>query len=229
MNSIFSQFNTFIAIEAKESINYRNLNEATDNHALHVEYTDTGGVVLAQFAKVYKKTGLFHLFNADSNLHGEIKDADGKLLLTTTSYWGATKREAKVEIHHPDGTLFGILCDANWGADFELPDSTVVGKARRPVRRENEPQSGPTQVVHTYMDASDQIVGTCDRHYDLRAPEDRDVVSEVLTLRADTGPLVQIVTIQESIDPILHTFLFLFPALQHLRTIRRGIQNWRSG
>lgn len=222
MNPLFPQCNSFMVREAVERINYLNVYEATDNHALHIEYTDTQGAVLARFAKVYKKTGLFHLFDADNNQHGEIKDAAGNLLLTTTSYWGATKREAKVEIHQPDGTLFGILYDANWGADFELPNGALAGKARRPVRPESEPQSEPPQVVHTYMDASDQIVGTCDRHYRLPAQKDRDVLYEVLTLTADTGPLVQTVTIEASVNPALHTFLFLFPALQYLRTIRSG-------
>ncbi len=213
MSSPFLQCRSCVATRMQENIDIRNL---------HIEYRDKQGVVFARFAKVYKKTGLFHLFNADSHLHGELKDADGNLLLTTTSYWGGTKREAKAQIHHPDGTLFGTLYDANWGADFELPGGAVIGKARRPVRPENEPQSEPTEVVHTFTDASEQIVGTCDRHYLRPTPAERDHVWEVLTLSVDTGALVQTVTLTTDIDAVLHTFLFLFPALQLSRTIRSG-------
>ncbi len=213
MNSPFPQINSCVVIRLQEATDYRNL---------HLEYRDSQGVAVARFAKVYKKTGLFHLFNADSNLHGELKDADGNLLLTTTSYWGGTKREAKVQIHAFDGTLLGTLYDANWGADFETADGTLVGKARRPVRPENEPATEPTEVVHTYMDASEQVVGTCDRHYARPSAKERDTVYEVLTFSVDTGPLVQTITLEAPVDPLLHTFLFLFPALQHIRTIRSG-------
>lgn len=164
MNSIFPQCSPFTVRDAKETINYLNVYEATDKYPLHVEYKDLSGAVIARFAKVYKKTGLFHLFNADSNQHGEVKDAEGNLLLTTTSYWGATHREAKVEIHYPNGTLFGTLYDANRGADFELPDGTVVGKARRPPGPKNQPARESFHVTYTYTDASEQIVGTFDNH-----------------------------------------------------------------
>ena len=213
MNLPFSHLNCFVTVTLQEAVDYRNL---------HIEYRDPQAIVVARFAKVYKKTGLFHLFNADSNTHGELKDATGNLLLTITSYWGATKREAKVEIHNPDGTLFGTLYDANWGADFELPDGTVIGKARRPPRPDNEPATEPTEVVHTFFDASEQKVGLCNRHYERPSPEQRDGVWEAMTFSVDTGPLVQTVTLASSVDPDLHTFLFLFPALQRLRHIRSG-------
>ena len=211
--SPFLKCGSCVATRMPENIDIRNL---------HIEYRDPQGVVFARFAKVYKKTGLFHLFNADSHLHGELKDADGNLLLTTTSYWGATKREAKVQIHHPDGALFGTLYDANWGADFELPDGAAIGKARRPPRPENEPQSEPTEVVHTFTDASGKIVGTCDRHELRISQEERNQLLEVLTLAAGKGALAQAVTLTTDVDAALHTFLFLFPALQLTRAIRLG-------
>ncbi len=213
MSASLPQCNTFIAVRLAEN---------TDRNGLHMEYRDAQGTALARVAKVYKKGGLFRLFNQDSNVHGEVKDMAGNLLLTTTSYWGDTKRGCKVEIHNPDGMLLGMLYDANWGADFELSDGTIVGKARRPVRPNNEPASEPTEVVHTFMDVSDQVVGSCNRHYLPARKDERDGVLELLTLSVQTGMPVQTVTLDAPVDPVLRTFLFLFPALQNLRFARSG-------
>ena len=196
--------------------------ENTDPNGLHMEFKDEQGTVFARVAKVYKKGGLFGLLNQDSNVHGEVRDAEGNLLLTTTSYRGETKRDCKVEIHNPDGTLLGNLYDAHWGADFELPDGTLVGQAARPVRPESEPADGPTEVVHTFIHASEQVVGTCDRHYPRRSQEERDGIWELLILSVQTGTPVQIVTLTAPVDANLRTFLFLFPALQNLRFARSG-------
>lgn len=222
MNVTLPLCSPFTVRDAQETINYLNVYEATDRWPKHVEYTDGNGVVIARYAKVYKKTGLFHLFNADSHQHGEIKDADGHLLLTITSYWGATHREAKVEIHYPDGTLLGTLYDADKGADFESPDGTLIGKARRLPDPENLPVSKSPRVVSTYMDASEQIVGTCISHTLPRDPKEREGLSgvaELVSLSPDTGTQVQTVTLETTVDPLLHTFLFLFPALNYVRTV----------
>ena len=156
--------------------------ENTDPNGLDMEFEDERGTVFARVAKVYKKGGLFGLFNQDNRVQGEVRDAERNLLLTTSSYRRETKRDCKLEIHNPDGALFGSLYDAHWGADFELPDGTPVGKARRPVRPDREPASEPTEVVHAFIDASEEVVGTCDRHYPSRSQEKRDVIWELLTL-----------------------------------------------
>src|ERR1700729_1514907 len=91
------------------------LQENTDPNGKHMEYRDAQGVVFAKMAKVYHKTGLFGLLNAASYVHGELKDAQGNLLLTPASYLGDTKPECKVEIKQPDGTLVGVLRDAHYG------------------------------------------------------------------------------------------------------------------
>lgn len=106
--------------------------------------------------------------------------------------------------------------------DFELPDGTLIGKARRPVRPENEPASKATEVIHTYFDASNQLVGTCDRHCPRRTQEQHDAIWELMTGRVDTGMILQIVTLTAPVDPVPRTFLFLFPALQNLRFARNG-------
>lgn len=196
--------------------------ENTDPHGMHMEYRNTQGVVFAQVAKIYKKSLLFGLIHLDSSVHAEVKDASGNLLLTTTSYRGDTKRECKVELYNPDETLFGTLYDANWGADFELPDGAIVGKARRPVRPENEPASEPSEVVHTFMDASEQVVGTCDRHHKRADGQTRDWVWELATGRADVGLPRQVVSLTAPVDATLRAFIFLFPALQYLRHARSG-------
>ena len=198
------------------------LAENTDPHGVHMECLNSQGVVFARATKVYKKGGLFGLFNQDSNVHGEVKDAQGQLLFVTTSYRGDTKRECKVEIQQADGTPLGNLYDANWGADFELPDGTLVGKARRPVRPDNEPASEPTEVVHTFTDAADQVVGTCDRRYPSLDPEKRDALYELLSGSVNRGQRMQFVTLHSPVAPVLHTFAFLFPVLQNLRFSRSG-------
>jgi len=213
MNESFPQCGAFMAVRLAEN---------KDRNGLHMEYRDPDGTVFARIAKVYKKKGLFGLFNQDSNVHGEVKDAAGSLLLTTTSYWANTKRGCKVDINNPDGTLLSVLYDANWGADFELPDGTVVGKARRPVRPDPEPATEPTEVVHTFTDASEQVVGSCNRHYLPVSKEERDGVMELLTLSVQTGMPVQTVMLDAPVDPVLRTFQFLFPALQNLRFARSG-------
>jgi len=189
------------------------LQENYDRNGKHMEYRDVQGVVFATMAKVYHKTGLFGLFNADNYVHGELKDSAGNLLMTTASYRGETKPECKVEIHHADGTLFGVLRDAHYGADFETPDGTVIGKARRAEDRPTE----PIEVIHTFLDAADQPIGTCDRCY----PDKTNSLLDFLVYGSTyTGQPVQQIVLTAPVEPTLHTFLFLFPALQHLRYSR---------
>ena len=57
MDTPFLQCNAFFALR---------LIENTDANGLHMEYKDAQGVVFARVAKVYKKGGLFGLFNQDS-------------------------------------------------------------------------------------------------------------------------------------------------------------------
>ncbi len=189
------------------------LQEKVDPNGKHMEYRDVQGVIFAKMAKVYKKTGLFGLFNADPYVHGELKDAQGNLLLTITSYRGETKHECTVEINYPDGSLLGIVRDAHYGADFETPDGLVIGKARRPADRPTE----PIEVVHTFLDAEDRIVGTCDRCY----PNKSNSLLDFLVYgNTYMGLPVQQIVLTAPVDPTLHTFLFLFSGLQYLRYSR---------
>lgn len=55
MNESFPQCGAFMAVRLAEN---------TDRNGLHMEYRDPDGTVFARIAKVYKKKGLFGLFNA---------------------------------------------------------------------------------------------------------------------------------------------------------------------
>lgn len=192
------------------------LQEKTDPNGKHLEYRDSQGKLFAKMTKVYKKGGLFGLFPLDNNVHAELRDAQDTLLLTTTSYWGDTKRGCRVDIRYPDGTLLGFLYDASFGVDFTLPDDTLVGTARRPNDRPTEPM----EVVHTYADGAGQIVGTCDCSY----PDQSSSLLDFLVNGGinSTGRPVTKVTLETAVEPVLHTFLILFPALQHVRFSRSG-------
>jgi hypothetical protein len=188
------------------------LAEAMDPHGAHMEYKDEMGVVFARMAKVYKKGWLLGFFSTDPTVYGELKDAEGNLLLTTICYYGNTERECKVEVFNPDKTLLGLAYDASHGLDFELPDGTLLGKAKYC----EEMKSHPSDLIFTFVDAADQIVGTGARRY----PNPNNSLLDNLTLTNNLGMPVQFVNLEASVDPVLHTFLFLFPALQRLRFSR---------
>jgi len=198
----------------------RLLPESYDPNGKHMEYYDSQGKLFARIAKAHK-TGnafmhLFDVFQPAKDVYAELRATDNTLLMTTTAYRGENKHDCRVEIHAPDGTLFGVLRDASYGADFHLPDETVIGGARRPSDRPTEPM----EVVHTYTDAAGRTVGTCDRRY---PDQDHSLLDFLVHDGVNTsGMPVQTVTLEPDIDPTLRTFLLLFPALQHLRYSRSG-------
>ena len=200
------------------------LPENTNPNGKHMDFRDPQGNTFAKMEKVFKEgwfLGLFSVFRSAAPVYGELKDAGGTLLLTTTSYWGATARESKVEIYDPPGgTLIGTLYDAPFGADFEGPTGALLGRARRPEDLKSEPRD----VLYTYTDAAAQVVGTCDRRHPQRSSSTLDQSMELLDFlyygTTMLGQPVQLVTLTAPVDPTLHLFLHLFPALQHLRYTR---------
>ena len=189
--------------------------ENYDPNGKHLEYRNVQGELFGRMTKMHKKGSafahLFDVFKSAQDITAELRDNNNELLLATTSLYGSTKRECRVDVFQPDGTLFGHLYDANFGADFTLPDDTLVGTARRPEDRPTEPM----EVIHTYANADGVVVGTSERSY----PNASHGLWDFLENGGynSTGLPVQTVKIEAGIDPILQTFLFLFPSLQHLR------------
>jgi len=191
------------------------LQEKIDPQGKHLDYRDQKGVIFAHMVKVHK-TGnafvhLFDVFKSSPEITAELRDTQNNLLLTTTSVWGSTKHDCKVDIQLADGTLIGTLRDAPFGVDFETPDGKVVCTARRP----NDRPSEPMEVEHTFADAAGEVIGTCERSY----PNQEHGLWDFLEHGGanTTGFPLQTVTLEPTVDERLRTFLFLFPALQHLR------------
>ena len=192
------------------------LTENYDPHGKHMEYKDPQGVVCAKMARVHKHGWLMGLISPGASIYAEMKDAQDNLLLTATTHYGDTRRETKVEINRPNGTLFGIVYDAPFGADFELPDRTVVGRARR----SKDLPADLLVVLYTYTDASGQVVGTCDRRYSDESDRSDSIVDLLAGNWGRSSSPMQIVDLQVLVEPTLHTFLFLFPAMQNIRSQR---------
>ena len=200
MNSLFGQ---------RTNCNMIFLVENVDPHGAHMDYRDDQGVVFAKLAKVYKHGWLAGFFSSDHTVYGEMKDMEGNILLTLTSHPGATDRDRKVEVFDVNKKLLGVAYDAHFGVDFELPDGTLLGRARR----DAELKMQPRDLIHTFTDASDQVVGTGARRY----PNPNDTLLDNLFLSNNLGMPMHFVNLEAPVDPVLHTFLFLFPALQRLR------------